>query len=249
MAAQRGHWYGPATTEGTMADRIKRALEGFYAFVDKPLYLWTRPVLVLLLVPLVIGLFSPLWHIAMEAPQYPNGLSLDIYAHTVQGGHDGADISEINILNHYIGMKKLDRSLLTELDWLPFGFGALGLLLLRVAALGDVRALLDLSAITLYFSGFSVFRFVLKMHAYGHDLAHDAPIKIQPFMPVIWGTKPVGNFTTHAYPGTGSYLISAFALGIFLVTALHLFEGRRRASRDARAEAGATPPADADAGA
>jgi hypothetical protein len=86
--------------EKPMAERIKRALDGFYTFVDNPLYLWTRPVLVLLLVPLVIGLTQPLWHIVMEAPQYPNGLSLDIYAHTIKGGHDGADISEINILNY-----------------------------------------------------------------------------------------------------------------------------------------------------
>jgi copper chaperone NosL len=215
-----------------MADRIKRALEGFYAFVDKPLYLWTRPVLVLLLVPLVIGLFKPLWHIAMEAPQYPNGLSLDIYSHTLIGGHDGGDVAEINILNHYIGMKKLDRAMLSELDWLPFGFGALGLLLMRVSALGNVRSLVDLSAITVYFTGFSVFRFVFKMHAYGHDLAHDAPIKIEPFMPALWGTKQVGNFTTHAHPGSGSYLISVFAIGILVVTLLHLVEGRRRARRE-----------------
>lgn len=220
-----------------MADRMKRALDGFYAFVDKPLYLWTRPILVLLLVPLVIGLMKPLWHISMEAPQYPNGLRLDIYSHTLIGGHEGGDIAEINILNHYIGMKKLDRAMLAELDWLPFGFGALGLLLLRVSALGNVRSLVDLSAITLYFTGFSVFRFVFKMHAYGHDLAHDAPIKIQPFMPALWGTKQVGNFTTHAYPGTGSYLISIFAFGIFFVTLVHLIEGRRRAARELRAAA------------
>ncbi len=216
-----------------MADRIKRALDAFYAFVEKPLFLWTRPVLVLLLVPLVVGLMKPLWHITMEAPQYPNGLSLDIYSHTLVGGHEGGDISEINILNHYIGMKKLDRAMLSDLDWLPFGFGALGLLLLRVAALGNVRALLDLSAIALYFTAFSVFRFVLKMYGYGHDLAHDAPIKIQPFMPVIWGTKPVGNFTTHAEPGAGSYLVSVFVLGILVMTLLHLIEGRRRAKREA----------------
>lgn len=232
-----------------MADRFKRALDGFYAFVDKPLFLWTRPVLLLLLVPLVIGLTKPLWHIAMEAPQYPNGLSLDIYSHTVTGGHDGADIAEINILNHYIGMKKLDRTMLTELDWLPFGFGALGLLLARVATLGNVRSLVDLSAITVYFAGFSVFRFVYKMHAYGHDLAHDAPIKIQGFMPALWGTKQVGNFTTHAHPGSGTYLISTFALGVVAVTLVHLVEGRRRARREelaaAKDDTPKTPPKNA----
>ena len=63
----------------------------------------------------------------MLAPQYPQGLTLDIYAHKVEGGRNGADIQEINTLNHYIGMKHLDRAQLSDLDWLPFGFGVLAL--------------------------------------------------------------------------------------------------------------------------
>ena len=228
-----------------MSGRIKRALEGFYAFVDKPLFLWTRPMLLLLMIPLVVGLTQPLWHLAMQAPQYPKGLSLDVYAYTLTGGHDGADISEINILNHYIGMKKLDRAALTELDWLPFGFGVLGLLLVRVAALGNVRSLVDLSALVTYFSGFSVFRFVFKLQSYGHDLSPDAPIKVEPFMPALWGTKQVGNFTTHASPAIGSYFVAAFAVGVLLLALYHLVEGRRRARKEQR-QAGALALAEAE---
>lgn len=219
-----------------MRDRIKLALDGFYAFVDKPLYLGSRPLLLLLLVPLVVGMTLPLWHIEMQAPQYPKGLSLHIYAHTLVGGHDGADIKEINILNHYIGMQKLERAMFTELDWLPFGFGVLGLLLVRVAALGNVRALVDLSVLVTYFGGFSLFRFVHKMHGYGHNLSPDAPIKVEPFMPALWGEKQVGNFATHAYPGTGTYLLGAFAVGLMIITLYHLIVGRIRAQRELRAK-------------
>lgn len=218
-----------------MRDRIKLALDGFYAFAEKPLFLGSRPLLLLLLVPLVVGLTLPLWHIEMEAPQYPKGLSLHIYAHTIMGGHDGADVQEINILNHYIGMQKLDRALFTELDWLPFGFGVLGLLLVRVAVLGNVRSLVDLSVLVTYFAGFSLFRFVYKMHSYGHDLSPDAPIKVKPFMPALWGDKEVGNFTTHAYPGTGTYLLGIFAVGLMAITLHHLVAGRVRAQRALRA--------------
>lgn len=229
-----------------MRERIKRALAGFYAFVDEPVYLWSRPLLLLLLIPLVIGLMQPLWHIEMQAPQYPKGLSLHVFAHTLVGGHDGADIKEINILNHYIGMQKLERAMFTELDWLPFGFGALGLLLVRVAALGNVRALVDLAVLVIYFGGFSIFRFVHKMHSYGHDLSPDAPIKVEPFMPAMWGNKQVGNFATHAYPGTGSYLLAGFAAGVVLIALAHLIIGRvlaRRAQR-ARAESTLAEPAE-----
>ena len=216
-------------------EQVVRAFEGFYAFLERPLFLWTRPALVLLLVPLVIGLTLPLWHIRMEAPQYPEGLTVDIYAHTLQGGHDGNDIHEINILNHYIGMKRIDRTELADLDWLPFGFGLLGIMLLRVAAVGNVRSLLDLTVIAGYFTAFSLGRFIYKLYAYGHQLSPDAPIKIKPFMPAIFGTKEIGNFTTHAGPGSGTYLVGVFAVGLLGIAVLHLVKGRRNAKAAASA--------------
>lgn len=76
-----------------------------------------------------------------------------------------------------------------------------------------------------------MFRFVFKLKSYGHDLAPDAPIKVEPFMPAIWGEKQIGNFSTQAAPATGSYLIAAFAGGVILLTLYHLVEGRRRARK------------------
>ncbi len=224
----------PEHTPSRRWSRVSDALTRFFAFLDRPIFLWTRPVLVLLAIPLAIGLTLPLWHIEMEAPQYPDGLSVQIYAHKLSSGHDGKDLQEINILNHYIGMRKIDRSDLADLDWLPFGVGLLGILLLRIAVVGNVRSLLDLSVIVGYFALFSMGRFYATLYAYGHHLSPDAPIKVQPFTPVLLGTKQVGNFTTHGSPGSGSYLIAAFALGVFLIAAYHLFEGRRR-SRAAQA--------------
>jgi hypothetical protein len=216
--------------------RIQRALDGFYAFLDRPLFLWSRPALVLLLVPLAIGLSAPLWHIRMEAPQYPDGLTIDIYAHRLESGHDGNDLREINILNHYIGMRSINRADLQDLDWLPFGFGLLALFVLRVAVVGNVRALLDLTAMSAYFSLFAFGRFVYKLHAYGHQLSPDAPVKIAPFTPAILGTKEVGNFTTHAGPGVGSYLVATFVVGLTAVAVTHLVVGRMRSKRARKEE-------------
>ncbi|MCU0684100.1 MAG: hypothetical protein MUF34_17975 [Polyangiaceae bacterium] len=224
-------------------DRARRALNAFYAFLDRPLYLWSRPLLLALVVPLIVGMTMPLWHIHMEAPQYPTGLDVDIYAYTIKGGRDGNDLKEINILNHYIGMKKIDRAALTDLDWLPFGFGVLALLALRVAALGNVRSMLDLSTLVAYFSVFSLARFYLKLYAYGHDLSPEAPVKIEPFMPALLGSKQVGNFTTHAGPSPGTYLVGAFAAGVLALTFVHLFKGRRAATH-----AGAQAAASGDEG-
>ncbi len=226
---------------------MRKALDDFYAFVEQPIALWTRPVLVLLIVFLALAVTRPLWYIAMYAPQYTGGLHIDIYSYTLKGGHEGRDLVEFNILNHYIGMEKLDRVAFAELDWLPFGIGALALLTLRVAILGNVRSLLDLSAIVGYFTTFSLARFLYKMYAYGHNLAPDAPLKVEPFMPVVWGSKTLGNFTTFAHPASGTYLMGAFALGVFLVTLGHLIHGRHKANKANKATkvASAGPPSPA----
>lgn len=218
---------------------IREMLEGFYRFLGQPLFLWSRPVIVVLVIPLVLALTLPLWHIELDAPQYPSGLSVDIYAHTITSGHDDKDLPEINILNHYIGMKKIERAAFAELDWIPFGLGALAILALRVAAIGDVRALLDLAVVVGYFTAFSGGRFAYKMYVYGHNLSPEAPVKVAPFMPALIGSKQIGNFTTYAEPGSGTYLMVVFVLGVFALALVHLIQGRRKANRQ-RAAALAT---------
>ncbi|MCX5748150.1 MAG: hypothetical protein NT062_37300, partial [Proteobacteria bacterium] len=76
------------------------AIEKFYAFLDRPLFGWSRLVLLLLTVPLVLTFTRPLWKISMTAPQYPQGLYMEIYTHKIEGGNDGQHIKEINTLNH-----------------------------------------------------------------------------------------------------------------------------------------------------
>ena len=48
------------------------------------------------------SLFFPMWRIELEAPQYPEGLVLQLHADKI-----GGDVDVINGLNHYIGMKTL----------------------------------------------------------------------------------------------------------------------------------------------
>ncbi|MCC6807475.1 MAG: hypothetical protein IT381_08630 [Deltaproteobacteria bacterium] len=208
---------------------MRVALQKFYVFLEQPLFLSARPVLVASCLLLGVAFFSPLWRIEMVAPQYRNGLSIDIYAHTIKGGHDGADINEINVLNHYIGMRKLDRAELSDLDWIPFAIGVLALLTLRVAAIGNVRALLDLIVITGYFSAFSMARFVYRLYIYGHNLSPDAPVKVEGFTPAIIGSKQIANFTTTSLPGGGTFAMGAFALVVGAVTVWHLWAGKRAA--------------------
>lgn len=208
---------------------MSRAFDQFYAFLDRPLFGRARLLLVLAVVPLLLTFTQPLWRISMTAPQYPRGLTMEIYAHKLDGGNHGQHIKEINTLNHYIGMHTIDRAELTDLDWIPFGLGLLALLTLRCAAIGNVRTLVDLAVVSGYISLFAFGRFAYKLYVFGHQLNPDAPIKVPPFTPAIFGEKQIANFTTSSYPQLGSALVGLFLAAVFAALLWHLVAGRRAA--------------------
>jgi hypothetical protein len=204
-------------------------LDKFYAFLDRPLKNAARILLAVLVVPVILHYGAPIWEIHMVAPQYPQGLELDIYSYKLEGGRQGKDIVEINRLNHYIGMHQITREDLTDLDWMPFAFGLLVILTLRVAAIGTVRSLVDLVVLSGYVAGFAFVRFVYTLYRYGHELDPHAPFDVEPFTPVIFGSKQLANFTTDSYPRMGSLYLGVFLLGIAAVLGWHLISGRRQA--------------------
>ena len=53
---------------------------------------------------LVVSMYLPYWQMKLTAPQYPKGLYTIVYVNRLEG-----DIAEIDELNHYLGMPKLDR--------------------------------------------------------------------------------------------------------------------------------------------
>ena len=189
---------------------MREWLRRFYRQLGDPIVPTTRLALALAVVPLALASTQPLWSIHFTAPQYPSGLDLFVYTYTIAGGNGGIDLPEINTLNHYVGMQKLDPADFAELDFIPFAMGALALLALRVAVIGDVRSLLDLAVLTGYFGLFAFGRFVYMLYNYGHDLDPRAPIRMDAFMPPIIGTKQMGNFTVSSWPGEGTLLMTAF---------------------------------------
>ncbi|RMI04658.1 MAG: cytochrome C, partial [Calditrichaeota bacterium] len=54
---------------------------------------------------LLISIFLPYWGLTLHAPQYPQGLKVELYVNQVTG-----DAAEIDELNHYIGMRKLEEA-------------------------------------------------------------------------------------------------------------------------------------------
>jgi hypothetical protein len=183
----------------------------------------------------VLAHFQPLWNLTMFAPQYPDGLRLDIYDHTLAGGRNGQDIKEINLLNHYIGMRDLAVEDFTEFQWMPFVLGGLGLLFLRAAVLGSVKELVDATMVFVYFGGFSLWSFGYKLYRYGHDLSPTAAVRVEGFMPPVFGFRQIANFEVYSYPRLGTYLLVA-AMGLLAAALVIAWRrGRYEAAAGSRA--------------
>ena len=206
---------------------MSKAMDAFYRFLDEPIFPWARVVLGVLTIFVGLSFMAPMWHINMKAPQYPEGLDLYIFSYKVDGGNDGNDVQEINVLNHYIGMAPLDRTSLTDLDWIPFLFFGMIIFALRTAVIGKVRSMIDLLVMTTYAGIFGFGRLYYKLYTFGHNLDPKAPITVDPFMPVMWGKKQIANFLTEANPGLGTWYVAIFATGLTFLVLAHLFIGRQ----------------------
>ena len=203
-------------------------IEKLNRFLEAPLGFGPRALLVLAFLLLVPSYLVPLYDMTMFAPQYPDGLRLHIYSYKLDGGNHGQDIKEVNLLNHYIGMKDLSTDEFSEFKWMPFVIGVLGLLFLRSAVLGKVSHVVDVLVLYVYFGLFSLWSFAYKMYWYGHNLAPTASVKVSPFTPPIFGYEKLANFEVYSYPGLGSYALVAIAL--VLLVALYLGGRQARAT-------------------
>jgi copper chaperone NosL len=199
---------------------MQAILERADRFLDKELDLKARALVFVAAVMLLAVSVFPLWNLTMFAPQYPDGLRMNIYSYKLEGGNRGQDVKEINVLNHYIGMKDLAPEDFTEFKWMPFVVGAIGLLFLRTAVHGRMAALIDIIALYGYFAAFSLWSFGYKLYSYGHNLSPTAAVKVPPFMPPMFGYKQLANFEVYSYPAAGSYLLAG--VGVLLAATLWL---------------------------
>ncbi len=197
-----------------MSGRYQQRLE----VLDRPLTGRSRLLVLLAALALLPTFFVPLWHMSFYAQQYPEGLNLYIYSHDLVGANKGNDLVEINVLNHYIGMAELEPGDFNELKWMPLIIGLIGILTLRSAVIGNLKSLIDILVVTLYFGGFSFWSFWYKLHYYGVNLDPRAAVQVEPFMPPMFGYKLVGQFDVWSYPAAGAYFFVVF--GLFLLGGL-----------------------------
>ena len=176
----------------------------------------SRIFLVLAGLLLLTNLFLPVWRIELFAPQYPEGLALQIHADGLHG-----DVEIINGLNHYIGMKTLHTEDFFEFSILPYLFGGLALLF-AVAAFFGTRRWLYVSLATLVVFGIvALVDFYRWNYNYGHDLDPNAAIKVpgMAYQPPVLGFKQLLNFGAYSIPDLGGWAMVGAALLLIVATA------------------------------
>lgn len=166
----------------------------------------------LLLLPMFV---TPIWRVYLDAPQYPEGIGMQIWINTVKGMKEN-DLANINNLNHYIGMKRIEPETIPELRIMPFVVGALVVAGLGAAAVGR-RRLAQAWVITfLLIAVAGLADFWKWEYEYGHDLdMENAIIKVpgMSYQPPLIGSKQLLNFTATSLPGAGG-IAALVALGV-----------------------------------
>ncbi len=191
-----------------VSDKFQKTIKS----LSQPLTIRSRIMVLLAALILIPTFFIPLWQMSFLAQQYPEGLELYIYSHSLVGGDDGNDLTEINVLNHYIGMAELNEEDFTELQWIPLFVGLIALLTLRAAFIGTLGSVVDVIMVSVYFGMFSLWSFYYKLNYYGGNLDSKASVNVEPFTPPVFGYKLVGQFDVWSYPALGTYLFIVFGL-------------------------------------
>jgi copper chaperone NosL len=210
---------------------MRALLDRLNRFVDSSVEPGPRGLVVIAAALLIPVYLFPLWQLTLFAPQYPDGLRLQIYSYKLDGGNGGQDVKEVNVLNHYIGMSALTTEAFTEFKWIPFVVGLIGILCLRAAALGKMIMLVDVAVMYGYFALFSLWSFAYKLYTYGHSLSPEAAVKVPPFMPPVFGYRKIANFEVYSYPGIASYALGGACVILLGALALGWMQSRPRTAR------------------
>jgi copper chaperone NosL len=163
---------------------------------------------------MLIGMyFLPMWSISLDAPQYPEGLGLKIYINTITGAAEN-DLTNINGLNHYIGMKRIEPDSIAELRYMPMIIGVMIALGLLSVWLGRRWMALAWSSVFVILGIVGITDFYLWEYDYGHNLDPHAAIVIpgMSYQPPLIGSKQLLNFTAHSYPDVAGYIAGASIL-------------------------------------
>src|SRR5215510_10333173 len=155
---------------------------------------------------LIAVFFLPVWRIDLFAPQYPEGLTMNIWINNVTG-----QVDIINGLNHYIGMKHISVGMFPEFKFLPYVVGFFMVLGMMVAITGRRKFLFYYLVLTVFGGILAMADFYKWGYNYGHDLDPSAPIQVPglSYQPPLFGHKRLLNFDAYSFPDVGGWIVIA----------------------------------------
>ncbi len=151
---------------------------------------------------LVVSILTPYWRMTLHAPQYPKGLHVQAYVNRMTG-----DVAEIDGLNHYIGMRRLDEAAQVERAIAIQAIGVVACLMLAAIIVHSRWAALLAFPGLVFPAGF-LGDLQFWLWNFGQNLDPKAPLSssVKPFIPPVLGVGRVGQFHTVAGPDTGLFL-------------------------------------------
>lgn len=187
-------------------------------------------LLLMTTVLLGISIFVPIWRIDLDAPQYPEGLKLLIYANKLAG-----NVDIINGLNHYIGMKTLHTEDFFEFRILSYLIGGFAFLAVLAVFVGRKWFLNALLIAFILFGVIAMVDFWKWEYNYGHNLDPNAAIIVpgMAYQPPLIGFKQLLNFGAYSVPALGGWLfvVSGVLMVIAFLIETKLFKSKKMRAR------------------
>ena len=152
---------------------------------------------------IILSIFFPYWHLHLQAPQYPKGLDMHLYVNKLVG-----DVREIDILNHYIGMKTLEQGAIFERSISLYAISLMLFSTVLAIFINNKWAFLFTLPILIYPIIFFLDLFYW-LNLFGQNLDPRAPLSssVDPFTPPLFGSKAIANFVVITSAGIGLYLV------------------------------------------
>jgi copper chaperone NosL len=176
-----------------------------------------RYLMILAAFLLVFLFFFPIWQITLFAPQYPGGITMYIWINKITGATPGT-LQNINILNHYVGMKFIEPGSIPELKYFQYIIGVMGVFALILAYINKKPLYLAWALIFIVLGAAGIYDFYLWEYDYGHNLSPTAAIKVpgMAYQPPLFGKKTLLNFVAYSYPSWGSLFFGLSIVSGFL---------------------------------
>lgn len=174
----------------------------------------SKIVIIMCGISLIAVLFMPIWKIQLDAPQYPEGLELNIYANKL-----GGNVDIINGLNHYIGMRSLHKEDFIEFAVLPYIIAFYALLFIVVGISTNKKVFRLSFFLFVVFGIVAMIDFWRWEYNYGHNLNPNAAIIVpgMAYQPPLIGFKQLLNFGAYSIPDIGGWIFIGVGAVLFFV--------------------------------